>query len=525
VGLDTLSLPFSNAFFDGTFVLENSADPTKTLIFNLANQATSTQITLNMGAQTASRIVSLPVLTGNDTYAMLGLAQTLSQVNTFSNATASTSTANGAVIVAGGIGVTKNSFFGGTLGIAGIATLTSATASTSTSTGTLVISGAGGVGIGGAVWIGGVINVAGVGSFTSGTASSSTTTGAIIATGGIGVSGAVNIGGTLTGTSFTFTSASTCAVNGLSSNASLQINAPTGHTAQLELYVNGTGLLFYNSAGTLVLQDGNNGTAPFVYNPGALSVGNFAFSNTTVSTSSTTGALTLAGGLGVAGAACVGGILNIAGVGTFSSGTASTSTSTGAVVISGTGGMGIGGALHLGGILTGSSYFTFVCAAGNNCIISGSSSNASLMLNASTGSNGTLIFATNYVYDFQIYNFGASLVMDDIVNGTNPLVYNAGTLSAGYWAFSNTTVSSAYNNGAAIFAGGVGIAGAVFTNSTLTIGGALTINSATLIKTNTTFTAGATGNAPTLTAGPVTGNPTKWVPINDNGTTRYIPCW
>jgi len=25
--------------------------------------------------------------------------------------------------------------------------------------------------------------------------------------------------------------------------------------------------------------------------------------------------------------------------------------------------------------------------------------------------------------------------------------------------------------------------------------------------------------------GTAKGNPTKWLPIDDNGTTRYIPCW
>jgi len=34
----------------------------------------------------------------------------------------------------------------------------------------------------------------------------------------------------------------------------------------------------------------------------------------------------------------------------------------------------------------------------------------------------------------------------------------------------------------------------------------------------------STGTA-TLTNAPATGNPTKWIAINDNGTTRYIPCW
>lgn len=46
-----------------------------------------------------------------------------------------------------------------------------------------------------------------------------------------------------------------------------------------------------------------------------------------------------------------------------------------------------------------------------------------------------------------------------------------------------------------------------------------------LIRTLTTITGGSTANVPTLTTGPVTGNPTKWIPIDDNGTTRYIPAW
>jgi hypothetical protein len=63
---------------------------------------------------------------------------------------------------------------------------------------------------------------------------------------------------------------------------------------------------------------------------------------------------------------------------------------------------------------------------------------------------------------------------------------------------------------------------------------ALTIDASSVVRTNiasfilgskTTITGGATGNAPTLTAGPVTGNPTKWLPYDDNGTTRYIPSW
>lgn len=36
---------------------------------------------------------------------------------------------------------------------------------------------------------------------------------------------------------------------------------------------------------------------------------------------------------------------------------------------------------------------------------------------------------------------------------------------------------------------------------------------------------GAGGSAGTLTNAPAAGNPTKWIPIDDAGTTRYIPAW
>lgn len=39
------------------------------------------------------------------------------------------------------------------------------------------------------------------------------------------------------------------------------------------------------------------------------------------------------------------------------------------------------------------------------------------------------------------------------------------------------------------------------------------------------FTDGAAAQTGTLTNAPAAGNPTKWIPINDNGTTRYIPAW
>lgn len=54
----------------------------------------------------------------------------------------------------------------------------------------------------------------------------------------------------------------------------------------------------------------------------------------------------------------------------------------------------------------------------------------------------------------------------------------------------------------------------------------LTNNNASLmIKSNQTLTNGAGADLGTLTNAPSAGDPSKWVAIDDNGTTRYIPTW
>lgn len=59
----------------------------------------------------------------------------------------------------------------------------------------------------------------------------------------------------------------------------------------------------------------------------------------------------------------------------------------------------------------------------------------------------------------------------------------------------------------------------------LEVNGALSVSSTTMLRSATSFTNGAGAGAGTLTNAPAAGNPTKWVPINDAGVTRYIPCW
>lgn len=60
----------------------------------------------------------------------------------------------------------------------------------------------------------------------------------------------------------------------------------------------------------------------------------------------------------------------------------------------------------------------------------------------------------------------------------------------------------------------------IFSTSPRIPGGATAI-----LTTTANVTSGAGSSTGTLTNAPSAGNPTKWIPISDNGTTRYIPAW
>lgn len=55
--------------------------------------------------------------------------------------------------------------------------------------------------------------------------------------------------------------------------------------------------------------------------------------------------------------------------------------------------------------------------------------------------------------------------------------------------------------------------------------GNLYIRDTFLLRSRVTLSNAAAGNTATLTNAPVAGNPTKWISIDDNGTTRRIPAW
>lgn len=139
-------------------------------------------------------------------YASGGLIKTI-------DATDATALNTGSIQTAGGLSVVKAAYIGGNI------VASSGTASTSTVTGAIVVSG--GVGISGATYIGGIISAAGAISTSSTTASTSTITGSIIAGGGLGVAGATYIGGILRVTDTTNATSTTTGSGSFSGGVSM----------------------------------------------------------------------------------------------------------------------------------------------------------------------------------------------------------------------------------------------------------------------------------------------------------------
>jgi len=65
----------------------------------------------------------------------------------------------------------------------------------------------------------------------------------------------------------------------------------------------------------------------------------------------------------------------------------------------------------------------------------------------------------------------------------------------------------------------------VYENTTGPIYKAILGNRQLIKISGASFDNGAGAQMGTLTNSPAVGNPTKWIPIDDNGTTRYIPAW
>lgn len=139
-------------------------------------------------------------------------------------------------------------------------------------------------------------------------------------------------------------------------------------------------------------------------------------------------------------------------------------------------------------------------------------------LRGGTSTNQGAAFYATGASDVTACAFGQRSAIFGGTPGSDSTFYSAGTLSLGANA---TEVVFLATNGST----GFGAAPAGGGTYKVEINGALSVNSTTMIRTASAFTNGAAAATGTLTNAPAAGNPTKWVPINDAGTTRYIPTW
>lgn len=115
----------------------------------------------------------------------------------------------------------------------------------------------------------------------------------------------------------------------------------------------------------------------------------------------------------------------------------------------------------------------------------------------------------------------------ELIEGNNEYLGVRTSIGAEEMAFGNTATnpdfifrgsgSYLFGGGDASFGGGLDVSG--------TVTGDIIDQTNVLIQSSTTLSDGSGAAAGTLANAPTSGDPTKWVEIDDNGTTRYIPTW
>jgi len=401
-----------------------------------------------------------------------------------------------------GSGAFTTGTFSSTLGVTGATTMTTAT------TGGLQ-----------AVAIGNV--TPGSGAFTTGTFSSTlgvtgATTMTTATTGGLQ---AVAIGNVAPGTGvFTTGTFNTASTGGLQAVAIGNVTPGSGAftTGTFSSTLGVTGATTMTTATTGGLQAtaiGNVTPGTYVFTTGsvgglqAVAIGNvtpgsgvFTTANsttanitgTTTSTSTGTGALVVAGGVGIAGAVTIGGNTavnsTLYGRGVYDNGVQVVSTSTGAgnlsissgaISLQATGpGAGTSGSSSLIPVITTDAYGRITAISTQAVAATSAAANVAFYTQ-------TVALTTNQTFypTFSNVNGGNS------IPGTSSLLsYNAGTgvLTASAAAINGGTASSNYTSGALIVTGGVGISGAVNTNSGITAAGkVITTNNEEATSTST----------------------------------------
>ncbi len=140
-------------------------------------------------------------------------------------------------------------------------------------------------------------------------------------------------------------------------------------------------------------------------------------------------------------------------------------------------------------------------------------------------SGGTVQITASYLVSPAIYGGGTASSALNLLS-----TYGAGTTDTIAFFTGSQVLRWQIPNAGHLLAGtdnayDIGATGATRPRNVF-VAGNITIGDATaLIKSSVAMNDGAGAGAGTITNAPAAGNPTKWIPINDNGTTRYVPAW
>jgi hypothetical protein len=253
-------------------------------------------------------------------------------------------------------------------------------------------------------------------------------TASVVMAGGLSVASQLRVG-----TTATFNGTSITVGTSTGTGPSIFLNRAASNSALVVFQTAGSNVWTFgcNTSNDFTLYDATNGVNQLVCYPGALTASYIAFQSTLDATNSTTAGITAAGGLAVAKSGWFG---------------------------------------------------TTVTTVNGHIQCNTTSGNANLVANAPTGSSAVLLFEVNSsnlssisgsaTYAFEFY---------DQVNSTNVCYYTAGSISAGYWTFANTTASTTATTGAVVITGGLGVSGNTFHLGSVNIQNAHSLGNAILI--------------------------------------------
>lgn len=449
----------------------------------------------------------------------------------------STGTNNGALTVAGGVGITGNTFIGATSYIKGAEILTTATVGTYSVNKIIAGTDTAALLTGTTVYIWNTSTLQTITSrgsqtnqaitFTNPTQTSGTASGAVVVTGGVGIGGGLYVGGdttlignlTVLGTQTTIYSTATSIQDPVLNLGSPSDLGPTATDDGLDKGI----LIHYN---TLTNTSGDTHsffgmqrqTEKFVYftrtpqqgrpgidNPftlptyGAAQFGSLNLVTGNTSSNATSGDLVTTGGAGI------GGNLNVAGNESIKGGTSATSTTTGALTV--LGGVGITGDIYVGG----NGYFS-----GSLVLTTATIGTSGIgVVNIIAGTDTAVTTATGAVTIWNtstlqtVTSRGNSTTNSiSILNGLDSTTLNNGALVVaggvgilknlnigGDTRINSTSTSASTNSGALTVAGGLGVGGNAYYGGNGSFGGALSVGSATPSSSTTSGAFTVTGGA------------------------------